>query len=736
METVRPEFRGEEFFPPRDSPVFFQGVCRIPSCPTAVGAAVRKRLCRGHYERWLKHGLPELERWCEEEEAETARRLVVRACAIGGCERAHKGHDLCGWHVIAWRRAGAPDIGTWIGRTLYVPPRRGAAERGCARPDCRRWTDGPSIAFCQRHDYQWRFAGRPPVADWLDELAHCGDPRVRFLGLPRNVRLELQFGLQCRHDEGNKRTPAHGIVKAVTLVRESGVSSLLDLTGELWQDRLKKHVTSDSALARALILDTRLRLQLLLAGDDPWADQYPRGTWDLRLIGIAGEGVRYLRFDAIPQPWLRDLAKRWCRWRLSRGLAAGTVHANLRACASLARHLPASAGPGELTRETIEGWLAALSAQRPHPSRAGMISSVSTSLQDARRNEWKPGLPPGAVIYHGDTPPKAPRNPRWIPEFLMRLLETPEALARFPSDFGRLLIQILIACGLRLKDARTLPLDCVTRDSAGAPYLAWLNRKMNDRAAFFPISESLADKIAGQQQRVRAAYPESPWLFPARQANLSGRRAHLAGRFQEELETWLERVELADEHGIPARVTSHQFRHTVATRLINADVPQHIVQQLLDHMSPEMTAVYARLHLNTVRRHWESALKVNADGNPASLPEDHPLASAQWMRLSMVRAKVTLPNGYCGAPVQTDCEYANPCLDCRFFITTPDFLAQHRQQREETHDMAEQAERAGLARVAEKNPHPAQARRDHQRPGAGPGEVVSGGKVTALDAAG
>jgi hypothetical protein len=176
----------------------------------------------------------------------------------------------------------------------------------------------------------------------------------------------------------------------------------------------------------------------------------------------------------------------------------------------------------------------------------------------------------------------------------------------------------------------------------------------------------------------------------------------------------------------------------VATRLINADVPQHIVQQLLDHMSPEMTAVYARLHLDTVRRHWESALKVNADGNPADLPDGHPLATAQWIRLSMVRAKVTLPNGYCGAPVQTDCEYANPCLDCRFFITTPDFLAQHRQQREETRQMIDQAGHGGLSRLAEKNTRTL-GRLDKiitALEQAGPGEVVSGGKVTALDAAG
>jgi integrase len=738
MEAVRPEFRGEVFFPPRDSPVFFRGLCRIPSCPTAMGTAASKQLCRRHYGRWLRLGRPELERWCEEEEAAAARRLAVRACEISGCERAHKARGLCHRHGRAWRYAGSPDLGAWIGRTVYVPPQRVPAETGCARPDCQRWTDGPSVVFCHGHDYQWRLAGRPAVADWLAELAHCGDPRVGFGGLARNLHLELQFGLQCRNDEGTKRTPVPGVVRAVTLIRESGVSSLLDLTCEQWQERLKGRDASVSALGKAFILDTRLRLQMLLAGDDPWADQYPRGTWDLRLLGITEEGIRYLEFDPVPQPWLLDLAKRWCRWRLSCGIAAGTVRRDLRAVISLARHLPASAGPGALTREQLEGWLAALSVQRPHPSRTQLIISVGVFLKDARRNEWEPPLPPGALIYHGDTPRKAPRNPRWIPEFLMRQMETPEALARFPSDFGRVLVQILMACGLRLKDARTLPLDCVTRDSSGAPYLAWLNRKMNDRAAFFPISESLADVIAGQQQRVRAAYPESPWLFPARQANLDGRRHTSDGQFRAELAAWLKRVELADEHGIPANVTSHQFRHTVATRLINADVPQHIVQQLLDHMSPEMTAVYARLHLDTVRRHWENALKVNADGDPAALPEDHPLATAQWMRLSMVRAKVTLPNGYCGAPVQTDCQHANPCLDCRFFITTPDFLAQHRRQREETSQMIAQAADSGLARIAESNTRVV-GKLDKiitALEQAGPGQVVSGGKVTSLDAAG
>ncbi|MGI5243396.1 tyrosine-type recombinase/integrase [Dactylosporangium sp. CA-139066] len=266
-----------------------------------------------------------------------------------------------------------------------------------------------------------------------------------------------------------------------------------------------------------------------------------------------------------------------------------------------------------------------------------------------------------------------------------------------------MLLQILIACGLRLKDARWLPLDCVSRDNDGAPYLLWINRKMQ-RQAFFPISEALADAIGEQQQRTRDRFPHGcPWLFPAHQANLDGSTPMSDTYWRAHSERWLTDLNLTDETSTPVRVTAHQFRHTLGTRLINANVPHHIVQQLLDHMSPEMTAVYAKIHNKTVRRHWESAVKINADAQPVTLDGDHPLADASWTRLSLVRAKVTLPNGYCGAPVQTDCEYANPCLDCRFFITTPDFLAQHRRHRADTQTAITDAEHAGLVRIAEKN---------------------------------
>jgi hypothetical protein len=104
----------------------------------------------------------------------------------------------------------------------------------------------------------------------------------------------------------------------------------------------------------------------------------------------------------------------------------------------------------------------------------------------------------------------------------------------------------------------------------------------------------------------------TPVLFPRLTTNIDGTRAVSGGTYREALYRWLENCDVRDEHGKPVHLTPHQWRHTLGTVLINRDVPQHVVQKILDHDSPLMTAHYARLSDKTVREHWEKARKVNA----------------------------------------------------------------------------------------------------------------------------
>jgi hypothetical protein len=98
---------------------------------------------------------------------------------------------------------------------------------------------------------------------------------------------------------------------------------------------------------------------------------------------------------------------------------------------------------------------------------------------------------------------------------------------------------------------------------------------------------------------------------------------------------------------------------TLLSTSFNRDVPQEVVQVLLDHSSGEMTAHYARLHDSTLRRHWEKARKVNARGETVTISPDGPLAEASWARQRLGRVTQALPNGFCGLPVQKTCPPAN-----------------------------------------------------------------------------
>ena len=137
--------------------------------------------------------------------------------------------------------------------------------------------------------------------------------------------------------------------------------------------------------------------------------------------------------------------------------------------------------------------------------------------------------------------------------------------------------------------------------------------------------------------------------------------------------------------------------------MINRDVPQEVVRKILDHDSHAMTAHYARLQDTTIRRHWEQANKVNARGETVTLDPDGPLAEASWAKQRLSRATQALPNGYCGLPLVQSCPHANSCLTCPMFLTTAEFLPQHRAHHQQTLQIISAAEQGGRTRLAEMN---------------------------------
>ena len=165
---------------------------------------------------------------------------------------------------------------------------------------------------------------------------------------------------------------------------------------------------------------------------------------------------------------------------------------------------------------------------------------------------------------------------------------------------------------------------------------------------------------------------------------------------------WLETCDIRDEHGQRVHLTPHQWRHTLGTRLINRDVPQEVVRRILDHDPPLMTSHYARLHDDTVRRHWELPARSTSPAAQSLTSPGGPLADAAWAKPPRPRHPA-LPNGYCGLPLQQSCPHANSCLTCPMFLTTSEFLPQHHAQRQQTLELITAAEARGHERMAEMN---------------------------------
>jgi hypothetical protein len=80
-----------------------------------------------------------------------------------------------------------------------------------------------------------------------------------------------------------------------------------------------------------------------------------------------------------------------------------------------------------------------------------------------------------------------------------------------------------------------------------------------------------------------------------------------------------------------------------------------------------------------------------------------PLAEANWAKQRLGRVTQALPNGFCGLPAVKTCPHANACLTCPMFVTTPEFLPQHREHRHQVLQIITAAEARGQARLAEMN---------------------------------
>ena len=119
------------------------------------------------------------------------------------------------------------------GRPAPAHPIRASA--GCRSARCGPRTSGTCTARPTRHGGgNW---AAPIDADYLTHCLLRGRARIDFRGLAPQLALELQYAVQCRHDQATIITAAPPVVTwAIRTATDAGVASLLDCTAQQWRE--------------------------------------------------------------------------------------------------------------------------------------------------------------------------------------------------------------------------------------------------------------------------------------------------------------------------------------------------------------------------------------------------------------------------------------------------------------------------------------------------------------------
>ena len=422
-----------------------------------------------------------------------------------------------------------------------------------------------------------------------------------------------------------------------------------------------------------------------------------------------------LNFSKITQFWLKVLAKKHIRL-----MALTRTYSVLQHYVTSISYLSSSIAThgmtgteADITRDLAILYMADLrEAGLSHDTRKTRILNVKLFLEVAHREGWV-NLTNPVIFYPEDTPKIPKTQPRFIPESVMQQLN--KNIELLEPSLMRLMI-ILQECGMRVSEIATMTKDCIIQDNDGDYFLRTYQSKMQKEHSI-PITKETFNVIEKQLVYVNSVYGnDCNWLFPMEKINRNGRRNSRAGMpyktrtIIKNLNRVAELANITGTNGELYHFTTHMFRHTVGTRMINNGVPQHIVQRFLGHDSPTMTSTYAHIMDSTMKREFAKfkGLMVDIAGNvfdgetiANDLSKGADNVDDQWLKRNI--SAQALPNGLCAMPVVQSCDKANACLICGNFRTDTRYLAHHKEQLKRTCSILDTAKQNGWTRQIEMN---------------------------------
>lgn len=305
-------------------------------------------------------------------------------------------------------------------------------------------------------------------------------------------------------------------------------------------------------------------------------------------------------------------------------------------------------------------------------------------------NKWDDAPNSEALIINYDIPRESKSDPRPIPvnikimlddylkNVIIPLLEKNESTPIIKPEYWDLML-IIRYTGRRFEDMAHLisdesDRDCLQYDLDGDPQLyldhriAKIQKDLKIPLAHFKDSKGnniVEQAILRQKERVKdlpAAPDGYKYLFREVKVIQNGKvvldeynnpliEAIGYNKFNDNaLKHVCNNIPLKNNDGSIYKISAHQFRHTVATEMIDANVDIYAVKEFLGHSSVAMTEKYIKVYQQRLKKEFKDKL-VQSDATDIknSLSEQEVLYDNKWVKNKIIGV-FELGDGCCEHP--------------------------------------------------------------------------------------
>ncbi len=267
-----------------------------------------------------------------------------------------------------------------------------------------------------------------------------------------------------------------------------------------------------------------------------------------------------------------------------------------------------------------------------------------------------------------------------------------EALRTEENLYLKYGIIILQSTGMRIGDLLKLRVDCITPHLISGYTISWKQHKTRKDMIAMPVRsecvvaiERLIEITAELRDEADEKDKDILMIHRVSKGKYNGRvMAVNAGCFGN---VWMKKFvkehDIKDASGEYYNLTSHQFRRTLGTDMLSKGININVIQQVLGQSDPSITKRFYADVKDKERAEIFKSVGIIGNINQIQINAFDDASEYEWFKANKDKS-ACMCDGYCTKPIVNGkiCDRLlkrQKCYTCSRYITTPEYLAAHKQ---------------------------------------------------------